>query len=134
MASGWNDKRPMSPHLQIWRWHPTMLSSILHRASGIILFVAILKICIFLAVLSGGPKTFTDWSGLVYSPLGAFSFFAVTGLISFHWLNGIKYLIWDSGKLMNPKTANVISVAIIALATIIAIVLTACLVKSTGGA
>ena len=38
MAKGWTDERPMSPHMSVWKWHPTMLSSILHRASGVVLY------------------------------------------------------------------------------------------------
>lgn len=134
MASGWNDKRPMSPHLQIWRWHPTMLSSILHRGSGIMLFISVVKLCIFMAILAGGAKAFSGWSDLIYSPLGAFGFFVLAGLISFHWLNGIKYLVWDSGKLMDPKIANTVSSVIIGLAVLAAIGLTALLVNSVGAA
>jgi len=68
MASQWNDKRPMAPHLQIWRWHPAMLSSILHRASAIICYVGLIKVAIGLLVLGLTGKL--PLEGLIFSPLG----------------------------------------------------------------
>lgn len=133
MGSKWNDTRPMSPHLQIWRWHPTMLSSILHRASGIALFLVIIKLSIFLAVLAAGPEVFMNYSGLFYSPIGAIGFFIAAGILSFHMLNGIRHIVWDSGRLLEPKVANMMSVAIIAVAAVIAVLLTYILVSSVGG-
>jgi len=134
MGSKWNDTRPMSPHLQVWRWHPTMLSSILHRASGIALFLAIIKLSIFIAVLAAGPGTFMKYSGLFYSPIGAIGFFIAVGILIYHLLNGIRHMIWDSGHLLAPKIANGLSIAIIIAAAVIAVILTYILVSSVGGA
>ena len=46
MSSEWKDTRPMSPHLQVWRWHGAMMSSILHRASAIICYVALFFVAV----------------------------------------------------------------------------------------
>ncbi|MEE9346562.1 MAG: succinate dehydrogenase, cytochrome b556 subunit [Robiginitomaculum sp.] len=124
----------MSPHLQVWRWHPTMLSSILHRASGIALYFAILKLCLFLALLAAGPKAFGKMAGIIFSPLGAFGFFVVCGVISFHLLNGIRHMLWDSGRGLEPKTANAVSIGIIAAAALLAIALTWLMISAVGGA
>ncbi|MEE9272164.1 MAG: succinate dehydrogenase, cytochrome b556 subunit [Robiginitomaculum sp.] len=130
MAGGWSDERPMSPHVSIWKWHPTMLSSILHRASGIVLYIGLLKICLFLAIMAAGPKVFERWEGLVYSPLGAFSFFVFTGILIFHLLNGIRHLVWDAGHGFNAKTSNMVSLLIILTVAIIAAGLTFIMVGS----
>ena len=66
MAKGWTDKRPMSPHVSIWKWHPTMLSSILHRASGIVLYFGLLKLCVILTLLVAGPKWFSKIEPMLY--------------------------------------------------------------------
>ncbi len=134
MGSNWNDKRPMSPHLQVWRWHPTMLSSILHRASGIALFFALIKLSIFIAVLAAGPDVFMKYSSLFYSPLGVIGFFIAVGILVYHLMNGIRHMIWDSGRLLAPPVANMMSIAIIAAAAVIAVILTFILVSSVGGA
>ena len=124
MAKGWTDERPMSPHMSVWKWHPTMLSSILHRASGVVLYLGLLKICLVLALLASGPDMYEKVSGLLFSPIGAFAFFAFSGILVFHLLNGIRHLIWDAGKGFDPKLANILSLVIILVAAIIAVILT----------
>ena len=124
MAKPWTDKRPLSPHMTIWKWHPTMLSSILHRATGIILYFGLLKLCIGLALLAAGPAAFNQVEGLLYSPLGAISFFVVSGVLLYHLLNGIKHLIWDAGKGFDPQKSNTMSLLIILAAAIGAALLT----------
>ncbi len=130
MATGWNDKRPLSPHLSIWKWHPTMLSSILHRASGIFLYFGLLKLCLFLGFLAAGPEAFKKFEPVLYSPLGFAVFFVVSGVLVFHLLNGVRHLIWDAGKGFDPKVANVISILIIIAAFISALALSAVLAGS----
>ena len=51
--------RPLSPHLQVWRWHVTMLGSILHRASGVALYAGAALTVVWLASLAAGPATVT---------------------------------------------------------------------------
>lgn len=122
MASGWNDKRPMSPHLQIWRWHPAMLSSILHRACAIISYIALIKISFFLLAL-----VFTGsvpLSGLLFSPLGAISVFVGVFALVFMALAQLRHSIWDQGKMLDPDKNNSLSYAMIALALLIAILAT----------
>ncbi len=128
MAKGWTDKRPMSPHMSVWKWHPTMLSSILHRASGVVLYAGLLKICLVLAFLASGSSGYDKMSGLMFSPIGAFAFFAFSGILIFHLLNGIRHLVWDAGKGFDPKLANVLSLLIILAAAVIAAILTYILV------
>ena len=124
MAKPWTDKRPMSPHMTVWKWHPTMLSSILHRATGIVLYFGLMKLCVALAFLAAGPTAFNKIEGLLYSPLGAFSFFVVAGVIIYHLVNGIRHLIWDAGKGFDPKLSNSLSILIILFAAVAAAGLT----------
>jgi len=130
MSKPWTDKRPMSPHLSAWKWHPTMLSSILNRATGIVLYFAVLKLCLGLAFLAAGPDVFAKVSGLLYSPVGAFSFFLTMGIILYHLLNGLRHLAWDAGKGFDPKLSNTLSIVIIAASAIGAAALTYCLIGS----
>lgn len=130
MAKGWTDKRPMSPHISVWKWHPTMLSSILHRASGIVLYLGLLKICLVIALLASGSTGYDKVSGFMFSPIGAFAFFTFTGILVFHLLNGIRHLVWDAGKGFDPKLANVLSLLIILVAAVVAAILTQVLAGS----
>ncbi|MFY8141573.1 MAG: succinate dehydrogenase, cytochrome b556 subunit, partial [Caulobacter sp.] len=63
-------ERPLSPHLQVWRWHVTMAGSILHRGSLIALYVGALILVGWLLSLASGPDAWATYMGLLGSPLG----------------------------------------------------------------
>lgn len=131
MASKWTDKRPMAPHLQIWRWHGSMLSSILHRACAIICYAALIKFALGLLYLKKtGEIPLAD---LVYSPLGALGLFIGIFALVFMALAQLRHLVWDQGKNFDPEFNNKLSWVMIALAVLAAAVFTFCVV-SKGGA
>jgi succinate dehydrogenase / fumarate reductase cytochrome b subunit len=109
-------ERPLSPHLQVWRWHITMLSSILHRATGIALYVAILIAAGWAIALASGPFGYAAYLGVVGSPLGKLILFGATVSIFFHLANGVRHLMWDAGEGLNPKTADMTAAAAMAFA------------------
>jgi succinate dehydrogenase / fumarate reductase cytochrome b subunit len=89
--------RPLSPHLQIYRWQWTMMLSITHRATGIALAVgAFLLVCWLLAVASG-PDAFAAVHGFVGSWLGRLLLFGWTWALLYHLFNGVRHLFWDAG-------------------------------------
>lgn len=116
MAGQWNDKRPMAPHLQIWRWHPAMLSSILHRATAIICYVAL--IIVALGLLAFALTGALPLKGLIYSPLGAIGLFVFLFAFIFMALAQLRHLVWDKGIMMDPASNNRISYMMIAFAII----------------
>lgn len=122
MASQWNDKRPMSPHLQIWRWHPAMLSSILHRASAIICYIGLIKVTIGLLVMALTSKL--PLEGLIFSPLGAIGLFVFIFAFIFMALAQLRHAIWDKGAMMDPDKNNAMSYVMIAASVILAAVIT----------
>lgn len=117
MSSKWNDKRPMSPHLQIWRWHPAMLSSILHRASAIISYIALLLVSIGLLVLALTGSL--PLESLIFSPLGVIGFAIFIFAFIFMALAQLRHAVWDRGAMMNPELNNKLSYGIIALAALL---------------
>lgn len=122
MASQWNDKRPMAPHLQVWRWHPAMLSSILHRACAIISYVALIKLVLGLLYLK--KKGSLPMEGLLYSPLGAIGLFIGIFAITFMALAQLRHLVWDQGKFMDPEANNKMSWVMIMAAIVVAAIFT----------
>ncbi len=113
MASDWSDPRPMSPHLQVWRWHATMASSILHRATGIANYIGAVAISIWLVLLATGSEAsiaFLFDGAMAW--LTRFGLIALTYSVSYHWLNGLRHLVWDFGKGFDPKGSNRRSVLI----------------------
>ena len=125
MVSEWNDKRPMAPHLQIWRWHPAMLSSILHRASAIICYVALIIVGIGILILALTGKL--PLEGLIFSPLGALGLFIFLFAFLFLALAQLRHAVWGAGKMLDPDKNNSLthimigaSVILSALGTLIA--------------
>ena len=107
MAGNWNDSRPMSPHLQIWRWHPSMMSSFVHRASAIICYIGLIKVVIglFILALTGSLPL----EGLVFSPLGAIGWFIFLFAFIFMALAQLRHAFWNRGAMMNPDLNNTLS-------------------------
>ncbi|HEY2659190.1 MAG TPA: succinate dehydrogenase, cytochrome b556 subunit [Caulobacteraceae bacterium] len=108
--------RPLSPHVQVWRWHITMASSILHRATGSALYGGALILAGWAACLAAGPGPFAAYKGLLGSPLGKLVLFGLTFSIFFHLANGVRHLAWDVGEGFEPRTADMTAAAVIAFA------------------
>jgi succinate dehydrogenase / fumarate reductase cytochrome b subunit len=112
-ASG-TGARPLSPHLQVWRWHITMLGSILHRATGMALYVGALIAAGWAAALASGPNSYECYRGLLGSPLGKLVLIGLTFSAFYHLASGIRHLFWDSGVGFTPRVANATGAATIA--------------------
>ncbi len=107
---GWTDKRPMSPHLQIWKFHPTMLTSILHRATGVANAAGLILIVGWLFAAATGEEYYTTYDAIFTSIFGKIVLFGFTVSIFYHWFSGVRWFFWDMGKGFAPKTANTWSI------------------------
>lgn len=107
---------PMSPHLTVWRWHITMATSILHRATGVALYVGALIAAAWAISLANGPEAYAQFKALLGSPLGKVVMFGLTLSVFYHLANGIRHLIWDAGHGLDLKSANASSVVVLAFA------------------
>ncbi len=100
------DNRPLSPHLQVWRFHITMFVSIMHRVTGCGLYLAALLAVGWALSLAGGPVTYNNFLGVLGSPLGKLVLLGLTASMFFHLGNGIRHLFWDMGEGFQLKTAE----------------------------
>ncbi len=100
-----NDKRPLSPHIQVYRWQLTMLLSIMHRASGIALVAGLFILVYWLNALASGPESFAQAQSIFGSFLGMLVMFGFTAALYFHLCNGIRHLIWDAGHGIGKQQA-----------------------------
>jgi len=99
-----SDPRPLSPHLQIYRWQLTSVLSILHRASGIALSVgAILLVC-WIGAAADGPGPFATFQHFMASWLGLLLLFGWSVALFYHLCNGIRHLWWDTGRGLELKS------------------------------
>lgn len=92
-----NRERPLSPHLQVYRWQITMTMSILHRATGIALVVGAFALAWWLLAVAAGGQAYVDAAACLASPLGKIVLFGFSLSLVYHLLNGIRHLLWDSG-------------------------------------
>jgi succinate dehydrogenase / fumarate reductase, cytochrome b subunit len=120
-AAGSN--RPLSPHLQIYRWHLSMVLSVLHRATGIALSGGLVLFAWWVLALASGPEAYASLRGFLASPLGLFMLLGWTWSLFFHFANGIRHLIWDTGAALDlpaVKTGGMLVVAASILLTAVA--------------
>ena len=90
-------ERPLSPHLQVYRWQVQMVSSILHRATGVILSLGSLLVAWGLVALAAGAENWSHFAHAARSPLGFLILFGWTWALAFHLLSGIRHLSQDMG-------------------------------------
>lgn len=98
--------RPMSPHLQIWRWHATMASSIFHRVSGVANIASILLLLWWIIALAAGGETYNCFAKIIGSPLAQLAIFGILVSVCYHIANGIRFLFFGLGVGMDKKTAS----------------------------
>ena len=96
--------RPLSPHLQIYRWTWTMMMSIVHRATGIALYLGTVLVAIWLLSLASGPVAYDRVSWFFGSIIGRLILFGYTWALIHHMLGGVRHLVWDFGYGMAPGT------------------------------
>ena len=90
-------RRPLSPHMQVYRWQVQMVTSILHRATGIALAVGSLLVIGGLLHLAAGEASFNYFKSMIGSPLGMVLLIGWSWALFYHLCNGIRHLIQDAG-------------------------------------
>lgn len=90
-------ERPLSPHLQVYRWQITMTMSILHRASGIVLVAGAFALAWWLLAVAAGGAAYASAAACLASPLGIIALACFSLALVYHLLNGIRHLLWDIG-------------------------------------
>jgi len=91
-------ERPLSPHLQVYSWQITMVMSILHRATGVARTVGAFGLAWWLVSMATGGETAARAMACVSSPIGMVLVFGFSLALVYHFLNGIRHLLWDAGR------------------------------------
>jgi succinate dehydrogenase / fumarate reductase, cytochrome b subunit len=113
--------RPLSPHIQIYRWQVTMAASIVHRATGVALSAGTVLLAWWLIAAASGPDSYAVFQKAASNPLGWIVLFGFVWSLCFHLLNGIRHLAWDLGYGFAVPTANKTGVLVFTLSVLIAI-------------
>ena len=119
-------KRPLSPHIQIYRWHISSLVSISHRITGIINIIAITLVCVWASWLVLGEPKYDLINLFLNSFLGKFFAIGLAWSFSFQILSEIRHLIMDMGYGFELRTTKISGLLVIfgsVLSTIIIYIL-----------
>ena len=100
-------KTPLSPHIQIYRWHISSLVSICHRITGIINIIVITLICLWASLLLFGESNYQSINSFLNSFIGKFIILGITWSFSFQALSEIRHLIMDLGYGFEIKTTRI---------------------------
>ena len=104
---------PLSPHLQIYKPQITSLLSISHRISGVALNFVLVILVLGLLCITLGESYFELLISLINSfPIKIIIFLAILGF-SYHFLNGIRHIIWDFGFLLGNRSSAIFGYFII---------------------
>ena len=98
MAGSKVSERPISPHMQIYRWPITMAMSILHRITGVGLYAGTLLMAWWLIAVGSGPNAYATFAAFIGSWFGRLILFGYTWALIHHMLGGLRHLIWDTGR------------------------------------
>ena len=101
------NKRPLSPHIQIYRWHVSSLVSISHRITGIINIIAITLICLWVSLIFISENNHEMINLFLSSKTGKFIILGLTWSFSFQILSEIRHLIMDLGYGFELKTSKI---------------------------
>ena len=104
MAEIPRNPRPLSPHLQIWRWTLPLVLSITHRITGAALYFGTALLVWWLVAAAIGPAEFASAQGVFSSWLGLIVLFGFSWALIQHLLGGLRHLMWDTGRGLDLPT------------------------------
>ena len=109
MTTNAKANRPLSPHLQVYRWTLTMAMSIVHRATGVALYAGTILLAWWLVAAAMGPEAFSWADAFFGSLIGRLILFGYTWALIHHMLGGIKHFIWDVGAAFDPAGRELVT-------------------------
>ena len=113
--------RPLSPHLQVWRFHLTMAGSILNRlAAGALSFGALFVVA-WIGAAAFGSDAYARFASIMGSPLGLLVWFGLSLAGAYHLTAGIRHLIWDAGEGLTPRTATNLTIVSMVVAVVLVV-------------
>ena len=92
------DPRPLSPHLQVYRWQLTSVLSILHRFAGVALTAGAVLLVWWLGAAADGPQAYAGFQSFLGSWIGRILLFGWSLALFYHLCNGLRHLLWDTGR------------------------------------
>ena len=101
-----NSGRPLSPHLSIYRWPITMVLSILHRATGVAMSFGLVVLTAWLMRAAAGPESYLVFARKISTPFGQLLLIGWSFAFFLHAANGVRHLVWDTGRGLEKRQAD----------------------------
>ena len=114
-----NHDRPLSPHLSIYRWPVTMATSILHRATGVAMAVGFIVLVGWLFAAASGPDIHAKFLDAMDSIAGFVLLIGWSFAFFYHLSNGIRHLVWDTGRGLEKGQATASAWFVIVLSVVL---------------
>ncbi len=111
--------RPLSPHLQVYRWGLHMALSIIHRITGAALGLGTLLLAWWLMAIAAGPQQYATFRLVAAHPFGRLVLFGFTFALVYHFLNGLRHLVWDTGRGLGIENVRSSGIAVLVLSTVL---------------
>lgn len=126
------DRRPLSPHLQIYRLPLNALLSITHRITGLLLVVGAIWVVVLLVAAASGSQSYQALYAAMTNWLGQIVLFGMTLALYIHLCTGIRHLFWDAGFGLELPTTRLTARAVIAGAVALTVLTWALAIAVTG--
>jgi succinate dehydrogenase / fumarate reductase cytochrome b subunit len=117
-----SDPRPLSPHLQVYRWQLTSVMSILHRASGVALAAGTILLVWWLGAAADGPEAYAGVQRFLGSWFGRVLLFGWSLGLFYHLCNGLRHLCWDTGRGLELRSVYASGWAVVAATIVLTLV------------
>ena len=98
--------RPLSPHLTIYRWPISMILSILHRITGVAMSVGLIVFVLWLAAIAFDQSSYESLQSVLATFIGRLLLLGWCFAFFFHLSNGVRHLVWDTGRLFEKQQAD----------------------------
>ena len=115
--------RPLSPHLQIYRPMLTMMMSILHRITGVVLYFGVLLLVWWFSAAATSDSYFDLVQRFFGHWLGRLLLFGFTWALIHHMLGGLRHFLWDTGRGFDLKLVELLARANLAGSVVITVLL-----------
>ena len=111
--------RPLSPHVQIYRWQLTSVLSALHRATGLALSVGGILLVWWLVAAATGAEAYGFVGDFLSSWLGIVLLLGWSAALFYHLCNGVRHLVWDTGHALDLRSTYIGGWVVVAMAVIL---------------
>jgi succinate dehydrogenase / fumarate reductase cytochrome b subunit len=114
--------RPLSPHLQVYRWQISNTLSILHRLTGVVLALGGFALVAWLLALASGQAAYTGANALLGSLVGQLALLGWTFCFFYHLCNGVRHLAWDAGYGFDKAAARKSGLAAVGVSVLLTVI------------